>query len=124
MTIRTLDAGGDKPIPGITIDGEGNPFLGVRGLRLSLPRPEMFRVQLRALARAAAVGPLKVMVPMVTVPEEFAAARGHLDAVLAELAAEGVRTRAPAFGMMVETPAAALTAADSTPTSIRSARTI
>ena len=68
-------------------------------------------MQLRALARAAAAGPLKVMVPMVTLPEELAAARGHLDAVLAELAAEGVAHARPAFGMMVETPAAALTAA-------------
>ena len=56
VTIRTLDAGGDKPIPGLTIDGESNPFLGVRGIRLSLARPEVFRVQLRALARAAVHG--------------------------------------------------------------------
>jgi phosphotransferase system enzyme I (PtsI) len=111
VTIRTLDAGGDKPIPGITIDGERNPFLGIRGLRLSLLRPEPFRVQLRALARAAAGGPLKVMVPMVTLPEELAAARDHLDAVLAELASAGVAHARPALGMMVETPAAALTAA-------------
>ena len=112
VTIRTLDAGGDKPLPGITVDGEGNPFLGVRGLRLSLARPGIFRVQLRALARAAAAGPLKVMVPMVTLPEELEAARGHLDAALAELAAEGVAHARPALGMMVETPSAALTAAD------------
>lgn len=111
ITIRTLDAGGDKPVPGITIAGESNPFLGVRGLRLSLARPAPFRTQLRALARAATLGPLKVMVPMVTVPEEFAAARAHLEAVLRELAAEGVEHARPAFGMMVETPAAALTAA-------------
>ena len=52
MTIRTLDAGGDKPISGLTIDGESNPFLGLRGIRLSLSRPEVFRQQLRALARA------------------------------------------------------------------------
>ena len=71
VTIRTLDAGGDKPIAGLTPDGETNPFLGLRGLRLSLARPEVFRVQLRALARAAVHGNLKVMLPMVTVPEEF-----------------------------------------------------
>jgi phosphotransferase system enzyme I (PtsI) len=112
VTIRTLDAGGDKPIPGVTVDGEANPFLGLRGLRLSLARPEPFRVQLRALARAAVEGPLKVMLPMVTVPEELAAARAHLAAVLAELAAAGVPHGRPALGIMVETPAAALTAAD------------
>ena len=53
VTIRTLDAGGDKPIAGLTVDGEQNPFLGLRGIRLSLAQPEVFRVQLRALARAA-----------------------------------------------------------------------
>ena len=53
VIIRTLDAGGDKPIAGLTIDGESNPFLGMRGIRLSLARPEVFRIQLRALARAA-----------------------------------------------------------------------
>ena len=71
MTIRTLDAGGDKPIAGLTIDGESNPFLGLRGIRLSLARPEVFRVQLRALARAAVHGVLKVMLPMIAVPTEL-----------------------------------------------------
>ena len=53
VTIRTLDAGGDKPIPGLTPDGESNPFLGVRGIRLSLAHPDVFRVQLRALAASS-----------------------------------------------------------------------
>ncbi len=75
VTIRTLDAGGDKPIPGLTEDGESNPFLGVRGIRVSLKHPEVFRVQLRALLRAAVHGPIKVMLPMVTVPEEIEASR-------------------------------------------------
>lgn len=112
VTIRTLDAGGDKPIPGYTIDGESNPFLGLRGLRLSLRHPEIFRVQLRALARAAALGPLKVMLPMVTNAAELDVARRHLCAVLAELAAGNVAFAEPAFGMMVEVPAAALAAHD------------
>jgi len=112
VTIRTLDAGGDKPIPGVTIDGESNPFLGLRGLRLSLRRPEVFRTQLRALARAAALGPLKIMLPMVTIPQELEQARAHLDAVCAGLAAHGVAHARPALGIMIETPAAALTAAD------------
>lgn len=59
VTIRTLDAGGDKPITGLTIDDESHPFLGTRGIRLSLKRPEIFRVQLRALARAAMHGRFK-----------------------------------------------------------------
>ena len=65
VTIRTLDAGGDKPITGYTIDREPNPFLGMRGLRLSLRHPDVLTTQLRALARAASRGLLKVMVPMV-----------------------------------------------------------
>jgi phosphotransferase system enzyme I (PtsI) len=112
VTIRTLDAGGDKPIPGITIDGESNPFLGIRGVRLSLRNTDVFRVQLRALARAAAAGPLKVMVPMVSIPAELEAVRKLLDTVVSELAAEGLEHDRPALGMMVEVPAAALIAED------------
>jgi len=112
VTIRTLDAGGDKPIPGITMEAESNPFLGQRGLRLSLAHLEVFRVQLRALTRAAAEGPLKVMLPMVTLPEELERARRVLDEVRAELAAEGIAHGTPALGIMIEVPAAALTAGD------------
>lgn len=108
VTVRTLDAGGDKPIPGVTLDGEANPFLGVRGLRLSLRAPGPFRAQLRALARAAADGPLKIMVPMVTVPTEIEAVRALLAEVVADLEAAGVPHAAPPLGMMVEVPAAAL----------------
>src|SRR6266436_1964835 len=68
VTIRTLDAGGDKPIAGLTQSGDINPFLGVRGVRLSLRHLDVFRAQLRALARAAVAGNLKVMIPMVEVP--------------------------------------------------------
>jgi len=111
VTIRTLDAGGDKPVVGLTDDKERNPFLGLRGLRLSLRHPEVFRVQLRALARAAADAPLKVMVPMVTHPREFQAARESLESVLEELEAAAVPFGRPSLGMMVEVPAAALDAA-------------
>ena len=110
VTIRTLDAGGDKPIPGFTIEDEPNPFLGMRGLRLSLARPGVLRVQLRALARAAAGGPLKIMVPMVTAPHEIEQAREHLDAVVADLDAAGLAHARPPLGMMVEVPAAAIEA--------------
>lgn len=110
VIIRTLDAGGDKPIPGVTVDDETNSFLGLRGVRLSLMKPDVLKLQLRALARAAVLGPLKIMIPMVTVPEEVEAVRGLLDAALSELAAEGVAHARPQVGMMVEVPAAALTA--------------
>src|SRR5258708_13495155 len=69
-TSRALEAGGEKPIAGLTQSGDANPFLGVRGVRLSLRHLDVFRAQLRALARAAVAGNLKGMIPMVTVPEE------------------------------------------------------
>ncbi|MDQ7251198.1 phosphoenolpyruvate--protein phosphotransferase [Dongia sedimenti] len=108
VIVRTLDAGGDKPIPGLTIE-ESNPFLGLRGLRLSLKRPEVFRTQLRALCRAAVAGELKIMLPMVTVPAELAEARAHLDAVVVELAQAGIAHRRPPLGIMVEVPSVAVT---------------
>jgi phosphotransferase system enzyme I (PtsI) len=107
VTIRTLDAGGDKPVPGLTVE-ERNPFLGLRGIRLSLARPDVFRVQLRALARAAARGNLRIMLPMVTVPREIAAAGELLDEAVAELAAAGIPARKPPLGIMVEVPAVAI----------------
>ena len=94
VTIRTIDAGGDKPVKGLTVE-EQNPFLGLRGIRLSLARPEVFRVQLRALARAATRGNLKIMLPMVTIPSEIAAASRYLDDAIAELAAEKNRGGPP-----------------------------
>ena len=112
VTIRTLDAGGDKPVAGLTIDGESNPFLGLRGVRLSLSRPDVFRLQLRALARAAPWGPLKVMLPMVAVPSELDRASALLDTEIAALTAEGVACARPSLGIMVEVPAAALRAED------------
>jgi phosphoenolpyruvate-protein phosphotransferase (PTS system enzyme I) len=112
VTIRTLDAGGDKPIAGLTIEGESNPFLGLRGIRLSLSRPDVFRLQLRALARAAPLGPLKVMLPMVAVPSELDRASALLDTEIAALTAEGIACARPPLGIMVEVPAAALRAED------------
>ncbi len=108
VILRTLDAGGDKPVPGLTIDGESNPFLGTRGLRLSLARPDVFTVQLRAMARAAALGNVRIMLPMVTVPSEIAAAAALLDAAVAALRAEGVPHARPPLGIMVEVPAVAI----------------
>lgn len=108
VTIRTLDAGGDKPIAGLTRERESNPFLGVRGVRLSLRHPQVLSVQLRALARAALGANLKVMIPMVTLPEELERCRALLAHAVAELVAEGKPAATPSLGMMVEVPAAAL----------------
>jgi phosphoenolpyruvate-protein phosphotransferase (PTS system enzyme I) len=112
VTIRTLDAGGDKPIAGLTEPGDLNPFLGVRGVRLSLRRLDVFRLQLRALARAAIGGNLKVMIPMVTVPEELDRCRELFRQVIDELRGEGRDAAMPPLGMMVEVPAAALAVED------------
>jgi phosphotransferase system enzyme I (PtsI) len=112
VTIRTLDAGGDKPIAGLTQPGDLNPFLGVRGVRLSLRRPDVFGEQLRALARAAVAGNLKVMIPMITVPDELDRCRALFEQACDELRREGREAQMPPLGMMVEVPAAALTIED------------
>ncbi|MCB1494988.1 MAG: phosphoenolpyruvate--protein phosphotransferase [Bauldia sp.] len=108
VVLRTLDAGGDKPVAGLTHDDESNPFLGTRGIRLSLVHPDVFMVQLRAMARAAALGDVKVMLPMVTVPAEIEAAAALLDQAVADLTSEGAACRRPALGIMVEVPAVAI----------------
>ncbi len=108
VTIRTLDAGGDKPIAGLTVDGEANTFLGVRGIRLSFAREDVFRTQLRALARAAPHGTLKVMWPMITHPDELDRAAAIFDEELASLKAAGIECARPQLGMMVEVPAPAI----------------
>ncbi|GAA4676697.1 hypothetical protein GCM10023215_06340 [Pseudonocardia yuanmonensis] len=109
IVLRTLDVGGDKPLPYVPMPAEANPFLGVRGLRLALRRPELFADQLRAIVRTAHATPVSVMFPMVGVPAELRAARAALDEAIA---VEG-RGRPPGLevGIMVEVPAAALTAA-------------
>jgi phosphoenolpyruvate-protein phosphotransferase (PTS system enzyme I) len=108
VTIRTLDIGGDKPITGLTPQGESNPFLGLRGVRLTLARPDVFRVQLRALARAAVHGNLLVMLPMVTVPDEISQSAVLLDAAIDELSKAGIANAKPKLGIMAEVPAVAI----------------
>lgn len=107
VTIRTIDAGGDKPVPGFTVE-EGNPFLGLRGIRLSLARPEVFRVQIRALLRAAVHGNLKVMFPMISVPDEYARATALFAEEAAKLADARVAHAMPPLGIMVEVPSVAI----------------
>lgn len=109
VTLRMLDAGGDKPVPGMTIGQESNPFLGVRGLRLLLRYPDVLRTQLNAMLRAAAHGPVKIMFPMITIADEMDEARRQVEAARAELAGRDVPAGPAAVGMMVEVPAAAVT---------------
>jgi phosphoenolpyruvate-protein phosphotransferase len=110
VVVRTLDVGGDKPVAGIVFPPEDNPFLGWRGVRMCLERPDVFKPQLRALLRAAVVGNLRVMAPMVVDAAEVAAVRRLIETCRVELVAEGVEHGAFALGIMVETPAAALLA--------------
>ncbi|HEY9013015.1 MAG TPA: putative PEP-binding protein, partial [Devosia sp.] len=107
VVIRTVDAGGDKPVPGFTLE-ETNPFLGLRGIRLALARPEVFRVQIRALLRVAAQGPVSVMFPMVSVAAEYEAARALFLEEAQALEARGIRFAMPRLGIMVEVPAVAI----------------
>jgi phosphotransferase system enzyme I (PtsI) len=107
VTIRTIDAGGDKPVPDFTVE-ESNPFLGLRGIRLSLARPEVFRVQIRALLRAAVHGNLKVMFPMIAVPEEYARAAALFAEEASNLAGAGMPHAMPPLGIMVEVPSVAI----------------
>lgn len=109
IILRTLDVGGDKQIPYLNLPHEANPFLGVRGLRLSLRHPEMFRTQLRAVLRAAADADYRVMFPMVADLEDFIAARRALEAAHEELVHDGIPHRWPIpSGIMIETPAAVM----------------
>ncbi len=111
LVVRTLDVGGDKPLPYLPMPPEPNPFLGVRGVRLSRQHPELLRQQLRALLRASAGFPLRIMFPMVSTVEEIRWLRALLDEVRADLAREGVSPPEDLqVGMMVEVPAAALLA--------------
>lgn len=108
VTIRTYDVGGDKlPVGGFP--HEPNPFLGWRAIRMCLDEPELFKVQLKALMRAAVHGDLQVMLPLVVSVEEVRQSRYLLEEAARELAAKGIahRTDLP-LGVMVETPAAAV----------------
>ncbi|MHC1558982.1 phosphoenolpyruvate--protein phosphotransferase [Actinomycetospora sp. C-140] len=109
ITLRTLDVGGDKPLDYLPVAPEANPFLGVRGIRLALARPELLADQLQAIVRVAHDHPVDVMFPMVTGVDELAAARAALD-VAVEAVGRG-RPDGLRVGIMVEVPAAALKAA-------------
>ncbi len=110
VIIRTLDVGGDKDIPYLAIEKEDNPFLGFRAIRYCLQNPELFKRQLRAILRASAFGNVKIMLPMVTCADEIHAAKALVAQCAEELAAEGHAVADVPVGIMIETPAAALTA--------------
>jgi len=105
ITFRTLDLGGDKRLGDLT--DEGNPFMGYRAIRLCLDRPDIFRAQLRAILRAALLGPVSIMFPMISSLEELRKAKEFLRGVATELASEGVTPKEVIrLGAMIEIPAA------------------
>ena len=105
IIIRTLDIGGDKDVPYLSLPAEDNPFLGERGIRLCFNRQDLFRTQLRAVFRAAAAGPVRLMYPMIASLEELAQAKAITEEVRREMAAEPVET-----GIMIEVPSAVMMA--------------
>ena len=105
LVVRTLDVGGDKPLPYWPIDKEENPFLGVRGIRLTLQRPQVMESQLRALLRAAGARPLRIMFPMVGQVEEWRQARQMVERLRGEIPVADLQ-----IGIMIEVPSAALLA--------------
>jgi phosphocarrier protein FPr/phosphocarrier protein len=106
FVIRTLDIGGDKPIPYLSLPAEENPALGLRGVRTSLWRPDLLRVQLRALLQVRAAGQCRILLPMITDLDEIRTVRRMLEEVRRELAV----TTPVQLGAMIETPASAVTA--------------
>lgn len=106
MVIRTLDVGGDKPLAYLPMPHEDNPFLGVRGIRVGLERPELLRTQLRAILRASNGHKLRVMFPMVSTMDEIRAAKAILEEERIAIEGSGELET----GIMVETPSAALMA--------------
>jgi len=110
VTIRTLDIGADKADrSGIAVQGEANPALGLRGVRLLLARPDLLRSQLRAILRASAFGPVRLLIPMLSIREELTAMRAAIGQIRAELGSEGhaMAEHIP-LGAMIEVPSAAL----------------
>jgi phosphoenolpyruvate-protein phosphotransferase len=105
LVVRTMDIGGDKPLPYIDQEHEDNPFLGVRGLRLSLKKRELFDAQLRAILKAAGLCKLHVMFPMVSTLEEFREAKEILRGHIKDAGSPDVK-----IGLMIEVPAAAILA--------------
>ena len=105
VVVRTLDVGGDKPIPYMKVPAEENPFLGVRGIRLGLANPDVLKEQIRALLNAAGESNLHIMFPMISDVEELQQAAQIVADVQEELSAEPAK-----LGIMIEVPSAALLA--------------
>ncbi len=111
VTFRTFDIGGDKQVPGLNLTEEMNPFLGYRAIRIALAEPELFKTQIRAILRAAAGSPVRIMFPMISTIEELERAKAIVHAAKQELEIQEIPCPEEIkLGMMVEIPAAAILA--------------
>ncbi len=111
VVIRTLDIGGDKELSYLDIPKEMNPFLGCRAIRFCLSKPDLWKVQIKALLRASVYGELRIMLPMITVMEELIKAKEIIEEVKVDLRNESIAfNESVSVGMMMETPAAAVMA--------------
>jgi phosphocarrier protein FPr/phosphocarrier protein len=106
LIIRTLDIGGDKPIPYLPLPAEENPALGLRGVRTSLWRPDLLRIQLRAILNVKPYGQARILLPMITDVEEIRTVRGVIEEISADLG----QPASIQVGVMIETPASAVLA--------------
>lgn len=105
LVVRTLDVGGDKPLPYISIPHEENPFLGIRGIRVSMMRLDIFKVQVRAILRASEYGVVKMMFPMISTIDEIREIKAIVESERVSLGVEPIE-----IGIMVEVPSVAILA--------------
>lgn len=111
VTVRTIDIGGDKPLDYFWLGQEENPFLGYRGIRISLDKKDIFMTQLKAILRAGVFGNLRIMFPMISNMQELRVAKGILEETRRELEENNIDfARDMPVGIMIEVPSAAVTA--------------
>ncbi|MBO7551645.1 MAG: phosphoenolpyruvate--protein phosphotransferase [Fibrobacter sp.] len=108
VTIRTLDAGGDKLVPGVTSPNEANPFMGWRSIRVCLDKKDIFRAQLKAMLRASSAGNLRILLPMISSMSELHQAKECIEECRQAVIAEGTKIGDIKVGVMIEVPAAVM----------------
>lgn len=108
VTIRTLDAGGDKLVPGVTSPNEANPFMGWRSIRVCLDKKDIFRAQLKAMLRASSAGNLRILLPMISSMSELHQAKECIEECRRAVIAEGAKIGDIKVGVMIEVPAAVM----------------
>lgn len=108
VTIRTLDAGGDKLVPGVTSPNEANPFMGWRSIRVCLDKKDIFRSQLKAMLRASSAGNLRILLPMISSMSELHQAKECIEECRQAVLAEGTKIGDIKVGVMIEVPAAVM----------------